>query len=67
MTSAQYSLIENYMLECTNDSAHDKDHIYRVLYNALVIAKEEKMWIMMCLSPIVCCMISPEKSSLKTL
>lgn len=33
-----YKLIEDYMLSCMEDSAHDKDHIYRVLYNALDIA-----------------------------
>ena len=33
--------IENYMLSCMEDSAHDKEHIYRVLYNALEIAKSE--------------------------
>lgn len=37
-----YSTIENYMLSCMEDSAHGKDHIYRVLYNALEIAKTEK-------------------------
>lgn len=36
-----YKNIENYMLECINDSAHDKEHIYRVLYMALDIAKYE--------------------------
>ncbi|OOM74223.1 HD domain-containing protein [Clostridium sp. BL-8] len=36
-----YKNIENYMLECMNDSAHDKEHIYRVLYMALDIAKYE--------------------------
>ncbi len=29
------------MLSCMDDAAHDKDHIYRVLYNALEIAKSE--------------------------
>lgn len=42
MTSFDYSLIEQYMLSCMKDSAHDKEHIYRVLYNALIIAKTEK-------------------------
>lgn len=37
-----YSIIENYMLSCMEDSAHGKDHIYRVLFNALEIAKTEK-------------------------
>ena len=30
------------MLCCMEDAAHDKEHIYRVLYNALEIAKTEK-------------------------
>lgn len=33
--------IEAYMLECMRDSAHDKEHIYRVLYTALDIAESE--------------------------
>ena len=41
MTSENYVLLENYMLSCMEDSAHDKEHIYRVLYNALEIAKTE--------------------------
>ncbi|MFA9376044.1 MAG: HD domain-containing protein [Lachnotalea sp.] len=36
-----YTKVENYMLECMKDSAHDKEHIYRVLYMALDIAKCE--------------------------
>jgi uncharacterized protein len=36
-----YKKIENYMLDCMKDSAHDKEHIYRVLYMALDIAKYE--------------------------
>lgn len=39
MDKRTYSLIENYMLSCMEDSAHDKEHIYRVLYNALEIAR----------------------------
>lgn len=41
MKKETYKLIEAYMLSCMEDSAHDKEHIYRVLYNALEIAKEE--------------------------
>ena len=41
MKQKAYNLIEEYMLSCMDDSAHDEKHIYRVLYNALVIAKEE--------------------------
>jgi len=42
MDYAQFSTIEKYMLSCMRDSAHDKEHIYRVLYGALVIAKPER-------------------------
>lgn len=41
MDHATYSLLENYMLSCMDDSAHDKEHVYRVLYTALGIAKTE--------------------------
>ena len=41
MDKATFQIIENYMCACMNDSAHDAEHIYRVLSNALVIAKEE--------------------------
>lgn len=36
-----YEKIEAYMLECMRDSAHDREHIYRVLYTALDIAESE--------------------------
>ncbi len=42
MTGQTFELIENYMKECMSDSAHDREHIYRVLYLALEIAGEEK-------------------------
>lgn len=42
MTKEQYHILENYMLSCMEDSAHDAEHIYRVLYNALQIAKAEE-------------------------
>lgn len=41
MNKETYSLLENYMLTCMEDSAHDNEHVYRVLYNALEIAKSE--------------------------
>lgn len=41
MTAALYQTIESYMLSIMDDSAHDAQHIYRVLYNALEIAKSE--------------------------
>lgn len=41
MNKETYILLENYMLSCMEDTAHDKEHIYRVLYNALEIAKTE--------------------------
>lgn len=42
MDKTVYSLLENYMLSCMEDSAHDKEHVYRVLFNALKIAKSEE-------------------------
>jgi len=42
MNKQSYTLIENYMLSCMEDSAHGEDHIYRVLYQALEIAKTEE-------------------------
>lgn len=42
MTKDTYTLLENYMLSCMEDSAHDKEHVYRVLYTALDIAGTER-------------------------
>lgn len=42
MEKETFSLIEQYMISCMDDSAHDKEHVYRVLYNALEIARSEK-------------------------
>ena len=39
MKKETYLLLENYMLSCMDDSAHDKEHVYRVLYTALDIAQ----------------------------
>lgn len=39
MDKKTFQFIEDYMLSCMKDSAHDKEHIYRVLNNALVIAE----------------------------
>lgn len=41
MDQELYKKIEAYMLECMKDSAHDKEHVYRVLYTALDIAEKE--------------------------
>ena len=42
MDKSTYDLLEQYMISQMVDSAHDKEHIYRVLYNALRIAKMEQ-------------------------
>ena len=42
MTRETYQAIESYMRSCMDDSAHDCEHVYRVLYNALEIAKAEQ-------------------------
>lgn len=41
MKRLDYQLLENYMLQCMSDSAHDREHVYRVLYVALDIAEHE--------------------------
>lgn len=41
MKKTEFRKIESYMLECMKDSAHDSEHIYRVLYTALHIAETE--------------------------
>ena len=42
MEQQKYILLENYMFECMDHSAHDREHIYRVLYHALDIAQTEE-------------------------
>ena len=41
MKKETYLFLEKYMQSCMSDSAHDKEHVYRVLFNALEIAKQE--------------------------
>lgn len=41
MKKSEFERIENHMLECMRDSAHDREHVYRVLYGALDIAETE--------------------------
>lgn len=41
MTQETYDLLERYMLACMDDSAHDTEHVRRVLYLALEIAETE--------------------------
>ena len=41
MEKQPFSLLENYMHSCMGDSAHDREHIYRVLAYALEIAQTE--------------------------
>ena len=42
MDKAEFYRMEEYMLSCMADSAHDKEHVYRVLANAMVIAQAEQ-------------------------
>ncbi|MBE5810261.1 MAG: HD domain-containing protein [Clostridiales bacterium] len=41
MNRQTFALIEGYMLTSMKDAAHDKEHVYRVLNNAVRIAKSE--------------------------
>lgn len=42
MKQDEYKTIENYMLSCMNDSSHDREHVMRVLYTALRLARTEQ-------------------------
>jgi uncharacterized protein len=37
----RFAAVEAFMLSCMSDSAHDAEHVYRVLNNALTIARSE--------------------------
>ena len=41
MTKDLYNTLDAYMIASMDDSAHDKEHVYRVLYLALDIAEHE--------------------------
>ncbi|MBR1972488.1 MAG: HD domain-containing protein [Oscillospiraceae bacterium] len=41
MERPKYEQIEAYMQQCMGDSAHDQEHVYRVLHNGLLIAETE--------------------------
>ena len=41
MKRETFALLEDYMNRCMDDSAHDREHIRRVLHIAMVIAQEE--------------------------
>ena len=41
MDKVTYESLEAYMQSCMSDSAHDAEHVYRVLANAMVIAEDE--------------------------
>lgn len=42
MNRETYQVVEAYMHTCMEDSAHDREHVYRVLHTALLIAREEE-------------------------
>ena len=42
MTRETFTLLEDYMLSCMGDAAHDSEHVRRVLYLALEIAETEE-------------------------
>ena len=41
MNKELYNEIENYMKACVKETAHDREHIYRVLGNCIKIAENE--------------------------
>ena len=42
MKQETYDLLEQWMHRCMTDSAHDREHVYRVLYTALDLASAEE-------------------------
>ena len=42
MDKGLFNILQRYMIECMTDSAHDREHVYRVLYLALDIARHEE-------------------------
>lgn len=42
MKKEEFARLDAYMQSCMQDSAHDREHVYRVLYTALDIAKVEE-------------------------
>lgn len=42
MKSNEYNVIENYMHSCMSNSSHDREHVMRVLYTALWLARTEQ-------------------------
>lgn len=41
MTREEFKRLDDYMQKCMRDSAHDREHVYRVLYTAMDIAAAE--------------------------
>lgn len=41
MTKETFHQLETFMLSCMADAAHDREHVYRVLYQALELAEAE--------------------------
>lgn len=41
MNTATFSMLERFMQDCMRDSAHDREHVMRVLNNALMIGRGE--------------------------
>ena len=48
MDRTHWNLLEKFMLTHMQDSAHDRQHVYRVLNNAIEIAKGNIMSIWRC-------------------
>ena len=42
MRKTQYEEMEAYMHRCMEDSAHDREHVYRVMHTAMLIASGEE-------------------------
>ena len=63
MNRQTFAFIEKYMLACMKDSAHDREHVYRVLNNAVEIARTEEAldWDVLIISALLHDISRPEQ------
>ena len=62
MKKSDFDKIEKYMLAYCGESVHDQQHIYRVLFHALEINRQEGGDRDVVIAA-VCCTILPERTS----
>ena len=48
MNASAFGLLEDFMLSCMGDSAHDAAHVYRVLFNVRKLPRAKALSMGMC-------------------